>query len=270
MVDAAAARSSLCSSAFWMRRSTSRIGVEILDELGAIGRPERALQRARPPRSPSRACCGPAGSGRAAPSDRCCRCRRTAVRTRRADCSRVGSGVFGPAPGDRVGVGAREPDVAGARRLAGFDRQLERCQLRVLADLRAQRSDPSRCRRRARSRSSAATRRSGTACWLSHGRRPGVRASARSSGRSARAADRGTARARSSVGVSSNAAPSAAGVQFCMIMPFGTYTTPKRFTGLAAVLRQRRQRRHHAVEQRQRQRRAEAAQHRAAGDGFLG
>ena len=35
--------------------------------------------------------------------------------------------------------------------------------------------------------------------------------------------------------MSSNAAPSAAGVQFCMIMPFTMYITPNRVTGLAAV-----------------------------------
>ena len=37
------------------------------------------------------------------------------------------------------------------------------------------------------------------------------------------------------MGVNSNPAPSVAGVHLFMIMPFGTYMTPNRFTGLAAV-----------------------------------
>ena len=38
-----------------------------------------------------------------------------------------------------------------------------------------------------------------------------------------------------SVGVNSKSAPSAAGVHPAMMMPFGTYTVPKRAIGLAAV-----------------------------------
>src|SRR4029434_742031 len=38
------------------------------------------------------------------------------------------------------------------------------------------------------------------------------------------------------VGMNSNPAPSVGGVQPCMIMPLGTYITPKRLTGFAALL----------------------------------
>ena len=110
--------------------------VEVLDQLGAIARAERALQRRRlldhrvedalvlldasAPRLRIRA---------AAVAEQPLEHRARVVLRRQR---RVRA-----APGDRVGVGAGEPDVAGARRLAGLDGQLERRQLRLLPVTRA-------------------------------------------------------------------------------------------------------------------------------------
>ena len=96
--------------------------------------------------------------------------------------------------------------------------------------------------------------------------RPGVGTQARllSTSRSSRNGASGA-----SVGVSSKPAPSATGVHCSMTMPFGTYITPNRVIGFAGSVLQRRERRHHRVEQRQRHRRAEPSQHRAPRNGFL-
>ena len=118
-----------------MRRSTSRIASRYSSSLVRSPAAERALQaRDLLDHRVEHAALLP-DAAPAAPSDRCCRCRRTAARTPTRGLFSVGSGVFGAAPGDRVGVGAGEAGVAGARRLAGLDRQLERRQLRVLARL---------------------------------------------------------------------------------------------------------------------------------------
>ena len=181
-----------------MRRSTSRIASRYSTSFVAIAlRPSAPCRCAtssltesstlrcwRMPRQPR-------------PSDRCCRCRRTAARTRRAGCSPSAAACSALRQRDRVRVGAGEAGVARARRLAGLDRQLERRQLRLLARLlredlihRDAGVEPGLARRRRDVGEEARARLRVRAARPSRRR-------ARTRARSARAAARGTARARS-------------------------------------------------------------------------
>ena len=65
-----------------MSRTASRYSVSFARSAAPMRRPRRS-----PFRSPSRAGCDPSGCGRAARSDRCCRRRRRAARTRPAGCA---------------------------------------------------------------------------------------------------------------------------------------------------------------------------------------
>ena len=125
----------------------------------------------------------------ARPPDRCCRCRRTAARTRRADRS-PSAAASSAAPRERVRVRAAVARVAGADRLARFERQLERRELGVRAEHARRRSDPSTRRPGCpRLRSSSGARRSGTRPTRARDRRRLRRAARRpacSRGRSTR------------------------------------------------------------------------------------
>ena len=117
-----------------------------------------------------------------------------------------------------------------------LDRELERGELRVLARFPEPESGPSRCRHRATFHWSAARCPSGTACVALACAPPGPPGS-RNAGKIAQhqkliaiGSKRAQRRRQLVCGAFEHRQ------YFFMIIPFGTYMTPKRLTGLAAVL----------------------------------
>ena len=188
----------LCSSAFWMPRSTSRIDSRYASSLLRSAPPTLALrllaplgnrvQHARPlaqPRDAGRRI------GAAAVAEHPLEQDARVVFHRQ----RLGRRP----PRDGVGVHAAEPGVAGAAELGRVDRQLERRELRVAAQVTSRNLVDATCPPGSRRQSSAARGRpSGRPARRGHARRAArPRAPSRPSCRcrSGRACDRGTARA---------------------------------------------------------------------------
>ena len=136
----------LCSSALWMRRSTSRTASRYCDSFVAIARAQTALEPRELARRPSRGCCGPLRAARRRAADRCCPVAEQALEDRaRVVLHRQRRGRRRAS--ESVVVYAQLKPASHAPANSVVSRlELERRELRVPPELARPRSDRSRCR----------------------------------------------------------------------------------------------------------------------------